>query len=167
MSRIIHSTPNKQLILLNDNDDEEEYTLQFSLSSQQPFYISVLDEDTLNNSSELMFQTVNNGLFEASIPKKANRKYFILIKSDQECDVKLDLKPEPEQKAGSKSEAKAGTREAEPTDKDFKSYLIVILALIMIMIGVYVYSKYGSGGGSGVVETVSLLDEFRNNYLRK
>lgn len=84
----------KQLIDLNG--DSVNFDLKFTVKSRDnsPFDISVVDQDTLDNNSELKYRNVTNGSVSGQLKQDKNvyQNHFLILKADSpcECDVEIE-----------------------------------------------------------------------------
>ena len=84
----------KQLIDLNG--DSVNFDLKFTVKSRDnsPFDISVVDQDTLDNNSELKYRNVTNGSISGQLKQDKNvyQNHFLILKADSpcECDVEIE-----------------------------------------------------------------------------
>jgi len=82
----------KQLIDLNG--DSTNFNIQFKVTSKngEPFDIVVVDQTTLDNSPELEYRKANGQMSGNMIQdKNVYQNYFIVLKSDQECECDVEI----------------------------------------------------------------------------
>jgi hypothetical protein len=84
----------KQLIDLNGDSVNFEIKFKVSSHNQEPFDILVVDQTTLDNTSELKYKNITNGSVGGQLRNDKNnyQNHFLIIKADSpcECDVEIE-----------------------------------------------------------------------------
>jgi hypothetical protein len=86
-------TPKLQLIDLNE--DSLNFEIEFSVTTinNEPFYISVVDQQTLDNGNDLEFKYVDEKTISGNIIQDDNiyQNYFLCLKSDNNSKVEVEI----------------------------------------------------------------------------
>lgn len=80
----------KKLIDLNHN--MINFQVRFILTSNQPFYALIVDQDTLDTTDNLQYKYVEDRLSgEIISDKNMYQNYYIILKSDKPINVNVEL----------------------------------------------------------------------------
>jgi len=81
----------KQLIDLNQNTTN--FDVSFKVTCEKPFYLSVIDQTTLDSSSEIQYKHVTTGSLSGNIVQDKNvyQNYFLVLKADEPCNCNVEL----------------------------------------------------------------------------
>lgn len=85
--------PTKQLIDLNGSSTNFELDFKVVSEGYVPFYGIVVDQTTLDNSSNLEYQFAQNGEFGGSITQDNGiyQNYFLVLRADTPCKATVQI----------------------------------------------------------------------------
>lgn len=131
----------KQLVDLNG--DSTNFDIMFKVTSRngEPFDIVVVDQTTLDNSSDLDYKTAVQGTMSGRIVQDKNeyQNYFLCLKADQPCEVDIEIvKNVPESLQGQPQAPDFSPPQQTPEPPSKKSHeginwkLWIVIGLIVI-----------------------------------
>lgn len=85
----------KIMQLIDLNGDSTNFDISFTVTCEDdtPYNILVVDQTTLDNTPELQYKEVKNSMSGKIIAdKNVYQNYFLILKSDTECFVDVDIK---------------------------------------------------------------------------
>ena len=106
----MNNTINKSILISNIktlvdlNEDDVIFDIDFKVTSKnnEPFIISVVDQNTLDNQENLEYKEIDDGYIAGNVKNNKNvyQNYFLCLKSlsesEIECDVEIIRKTPPE-----------------------------------------------------------------------
>ena len=98
-----HILINNIKTLVDLNEDDMYFDIDFKVTSKkgEPFIISVVDQNTLDNQEDLEYKEVEDGFISGNIKNNKNiyQNYFLCLRSmsdsEIECDVEIIRKTPP------------------------------------------------------------------------
>ena len=91
----------KKLVDLNGDDINFDIDFRVTSKNGEPFIISVVDQNTLDNQEDLEYKEVEDGIISGNVKNNKNvyQNYFLCLKSitdsDVECNVEIIRKTPP------------------------------------------------------------------------
>ena len=127
----------KKMVLIDLNQNIINFNCNFRVDSKGiPFQAVVVTQEQLDSSDfQLEYQNVVNGIIEAEVENVSNiyNNYCLLLKSDQDCDVniQINIAPLPES-------IKEDFKEDHPIEQklDVPFYKTNTFAWIIIFVGI-------------------------------
>ena len=138
----------KQLIDLNG--DSINFNLNFKVTSRDdtPFQVLVVDQTTLDNSEELKYKDAKNSISGNIIAdKNIYQNYFLILKSNKECTVDVELTKNDLPKTPDKIESSKplGRKMLIPSDPSSFSWKKIAILTVVVISGLallwYFYKK--------------------------
>ena len=151
-------TSNQQLLDLNG--DVTNFKLDFTATSEgdKPFYLLVVDQTTLDNTSELDLKHVTNGTISGNLVADNNvyQNYFLVLRGEPEqgeikVNVTIDIQeiePKKQDKnvsfniEGENTTTSASTSTTTSGTTKFKFVNPFTTCLVVVIIGVLLYLLY-------------------------
>lgn len=116
------------------NDNLVNFKTTFTLDSNGPFYMSIVDQDKLDNTphEDLNFKHIQKTIsgdvvYDKNIPSS----YYLLLKSDIPAIVDVELNTEP---------IEAAVMEVKPSSN--KNYMYILLVVVIVGVGYYLFTKH-------------------------
>ena len=139
----------KKLVDLNGDDINFDIDFRVTSKNGEPFIISVVDQNTLDNQEDLEYKEVEDGIISGNVKNNKNvyQNYFLCLKSitdsDIECNVEIVRKTPPLPNNMSIYE---DTEFKSPSSYNNKSYYDCILEwkwyIFIILIVIFAYYIY-------------------------
>lgn len=175
MAQIYTVSKVKQLIDLNGDSVNFEATFQVESEGKKPFYLLVVDQETLDKNPNLEYKHVPQGEISGTVKHDQNVKqnHYLILKADQPCKCavqiqKKDLPPKAEQKQATQPNmgtsigtdmatgaATVGlaTLNRSPEKNDSFSWIKIILIIAgIVAVGVVIYWFYKSRKKTSTIE---------------
>ena len=148
-------TSRQQLVDLNG--DTTNFDLSFVVKSidGSPFYLIVVDQNTLDNNPNLDYKHVENGSMSGNIISDKNiyENYYLCLKSDKDCEVQVtidkreipvNIPPPPAPKAPryTKATQLQPSHFAHPIKRSTTNWKLILIVIIVICGGLYLYYLY-------------------------
>lgn len=140
----------KQLIDLNG--DSVNFMAEFTITSKdkQPFDMLVIDQNTLDNTQEIKYKNISEGIISGKITHDDNvyQNYFIVLRSEKPCtcEVKITKQEIPPKKVKENEEEKVVERPVSPPPIKSETNWLKIAMIGLVVIGgvlavYYFYNK--------------------------
>lgn len=141
---------NKVKQLIDLNGDSVNFRIKFAVKSKngEPFELTVADQTTLDNNN-LVYEKVTNGQRSGEVfqDKNVYQNFFLVLKSEQPCQVMVNFVKEELPKTSTKPAQLVPAQPAPPEKQDgfgWVKLLLIVVVLVAIGAGVYWYSKNNS-----------------------
>ena len=156
-------TKQKQIIDLNGDSVNFDLTFNAKSKDGKPFYVSVVDQEGLDNGKEISFKKSENGEISANIVSDKNiyKSYNLVIKADEPCtvDISIDKKliqPNiPKQVPQSRPVQVA---KPPPQKRGWKSWKKIIL-IVVIVLGIALLAYFYFGDKKSDTASVSVNND--------
>jgi hypothetical protein len=168
----------KKLIDLNHN--MINFKVRFILTSNQPFYALIVDQDTLDTTDNLQYKYVEDRLSgEIISDKNTYQNYYIILKSDKPTNVDVELhtihlpdliQPPSQVNINEVQPIVPETKTTPPPSKETyqdvaqyevkNTYYFYIFIIVIGIIGFLYFTKYNQKTIS-TVKRVSLLEQIK------
>jgi hypothetical protein len=153
-------TKQKQIIDLNGDSVNFDLTFNAKSKDGKPFYVSVVDQESLDNGREIAFKKSENGEISANIVSDKNiyKSYNLVIRADNPCivDISVDKKliqpnipkqvpqPRPVQVA-----------KPPPQKRGWKSWKKIMLIVVIVLgIALLAYFYFGNKKSDKKVQNI-------------
>lgn len=153
-TKIYNINKMKQLIDLNKNIVNFDLTFKTECDNpNQEYYLIVVDQETLDNDSPLDYKIAKGSLSGTIISDKGiYQNYLLILKSDNDCKIKVDIDLKPIQIAEITPTENIVPLVYPPTLEHtnkiklysflYNNYKFMIIGFIIIVLCVYVYRQY-------------------------
>jgi len=169
-------TEQHQLIDLNGTLVNFEISFMAKSTNAQPFEALVVDQNTLDNDSNLEFKEANKGVLAGKIVFDHNKyqNFFLILRSQKKCEVEVTIDKKsipPRELPDHPSEEKEdppvpvlSTENFKPNVRDVKSYfkfnwklILTILVVLVVLILIWFYFNTNKTPNSPEPVPTSLL----------
>jgi hypothetical protein len=90
-----HITINNMKTLVDINGDDINFDIDFKVTSKnkEPFFISVVDQKTLDNQEDLEYKEVDDGFIAGNVKNTKNvyQNYFLCLKSISDSEIQCNI----------------------------------------------------------------------------
>ena len=154
----IYSLTNRQQ-LVDLNGDTTNFDLSFVVKSidGSPFYLIVVDQNTLDNNPNLDYKHVENGSMSGNIISDKNiyENYYLCIKSEKNCEVEVTIDkkeipaniPQPlvsKDHQYTRTQPSFNMNGSHPIKPSTTNWKLILIVIIVICGGLYLYYLYNN-----------------------
>ena len=161
-------TKRNQIIDLNGDSVNFDVTFNAKSKEGKPFYVSVVDQDSLDKGEKINFKQSENGEISANIVSDKNiyKSYNLVIRADEDCqvDITIDKKliqPVVQQPVAQPSPVQqAPMQVARPPQKKkgWKSWKKIML-IVVVVLGIALLAYFYFGGKSSSGESTKTVED--------
>ena len=161
-------TKRNQIIDLNGDSVNFDVTFNAKSKEGKPFYVSVVDQDSLDKGEKINFKQSENGEISANIVSDKNiyKSYNLVIRADEDCqvDITIDKKliqpvvQQPVAQPNPVQQAPMQVARPPQKKKGWKSWKKIML-IVVVVLGIALLAYFYFGGKSSSGESTKTVED--------